>query len=76
MQALGTGGNVHCWAQAVRRLGHKGTELPPESALTVTVPGAAALWEDAVKTFGSLPLAQAWPFLLSLPCCPPPVEGC
>ena len=44
--------------QAVRKRGHEGTELPPDSALTVTVPGAAALWEDVTKTFGSLPLAQ------------------
>lgn len=42
----------------MRSRGHKGTELPPDSALTVTVPGAAALWEDVTKTFGSLPLAQ------------------
>ena len=36
----------------------KGQELPPYSALTVTVPGAPGLWEDAVQRFGKLSLAQ------------------
>ena len=44
--------------QAVRKAGVSGQELPPFSALTVCVPGAPGLWEDAVKHFGRLPLAQ------------------
>lgn len=43
---------------AVRAAGVVGPELPPFSAMTVTVPGAAALWEDTVKTWGRLPLSQ------------------
>ncbi len=48
--------DVH--AQEVRRRGIEGPELPPGSALCVTVPGAPALWEDTVKTFGKLSLKQ------------------
>ena len=44
--------------QAVRQAGVSGPELPPFSALTVTVPGAPGLWEDAVKQFGRLSLEQ------------------
>ena len=44
--------------QEVRRRGVEGPELPPGSALCVTVPGAPALWEDTVKTFGKLSLEQ------------------
>ena len=47
-----------CVCQAVRKAGVKGQELPPFSALCVTVPGAAGLWEDAVKSLGRLPLSQ------------------
>ncbi|KAK9787880.1 hypothetical protein WJX73_007818 [Symbiochloris irregularis] len=39
--------------EAVREKGIKGTELPPYSPLCITVPGAAALWEDLVKEHGS-----------------------
>ncbi len=35
-----------------------GSELPCRGALAVTVPGAAALWEDTIKAFGKLPLAE------------------
>lgn len=42
----------------MRAQGKTGTELPPDSALCVTVPGAAALWEDTVKGFGKLDLKQ------------------
>jgi gamma-glutamyltranspeptidase len=45
----------------VRERGIAGSELPARGALAVTVPGAAALWEDAVKAFGKLSLAQARP---------------
>ena len=44
----------------MRRRGIGGPELPPGSALCVTVPGAPALWEDTVKTFGKLDLKQVW----------------
>ncbi|BDA50498.1 Glutathione hydrolase proenzyme [Coccomyxa sp. Obi] len=44
--------------EAVRAQGIKGHELPADSALCVTVPGAAALWEDTVKSFGTLSLEQ------------------
>ena len=44
--------------QHVRSLGHHGLDMPPFSALTVTVPGAAALWEDVIKTYGNLTLKQ------------------
>ncbi|GBF97860.1 gamma-glutamyltranspeptidase [Raphidocelis subcapitata] len=37
---------------AVRAAGVEGSEMPLSSALTVTVPGAAALWEDAVARWG------------------------
>jgi hypothetical protein len=33
--------------------GITGSELPPRHALTVSVPGAAALWEDALQRWGS-----------------------
>jgi gamma-glutamyltranspeptidase/glutathione hydrolase len=39
----------------------QGTELPTLSALTVAVPGAVALWEDALKDWGKLQLAQVGP---------------
>ena len=44
--------------QKARELGCKGSEFPPFSALTVTVPGAAAAWEDTLKTFGKLSLRE------------------
>lgn len=43
----------------VRKLGIRGAALPPFHAVTVTVPGAAAAWEDAVQQWGTLPLSQA-----------------
>ncbi|KAF6255728.1 gamma-glutamyltranspeptidase [Scenedesmus sp. NREL 46B-D3] len=39
--------------EAVRAAGITGSELPPRHALTVSVPGAAALWEEAVQRWGS-----------------------
>ena len=36
-----------------------GNELPVLSGLTVTVPGTAMAWEDTLKSFGRLPMAQA-----------------
>ena len=44
--------------QKARELGVKGMEFEPYSALTVTVPGAAAAWEDTVKMYGKLSLKQ------------------
>ena len=34
------------------------TEMPEHGGLTVTVPGAVRLWEDAVNRFGNQPLAR------------------
>jgi hypothetical protein len=44
--------------ERIRAAGIGGSELPPNSALSVTVPGAAALWEDAVRQWGSMGLEQ------------------
>ena len=44
--------------EAVRERGVHGGALPPFHALTVTVPGAAAAWEDAVRLWGKLSLQQ------------------
>lgn len=44
--------------QKARELGVKGKEFEPFSALTVTVPGAAAAWEDTIKTYGKLSLKE------------------
>lgn len=44
--------------ECVRSKGINGHEMPPFSPLTVSVPGAAALWEDAVAQWGKLSLAQ------------------
>ena len=33
-------------------------EMPERGALTVTVPGAVRMWEDAVNRFGNQPLAR------------------
>ena len=45
--------------QHVRSLGINGLDLPSFSALTVTVPGAPALWEDIIRKHGKLSLGQA-----------------
>lgn len=45
--------------QKARELGVKGAEFEPFSALTVTVPGAAAAWQDTIKTYGKLTLKEA-----------------
>lgn len=44
--------------QKARELGATGGEFEPFSALTVTVPGAAAAWEDTIKTYGKLSLKE------------------
>ena len=44
--------------QKARELGVTGGEFEPFSALTVTVPGAAAAWEDTIKTYGKLSLKE------------------
>ena len=46
------------WVQEVRSRGITGLDLPSFSALTVTVPGAPALWEDVIRSFGKLSLKQ------------------
>ena len=46
--------------EAVRERGIRGGALPPFHALTVTIPGAAAAWEDVVSLWGKLSLEQAW----------------
>jgi gamma-glutamyltranspeptidase/glutathione hydrolase len=44
---------------AIEKLRSRGVkEMPERGALTVTVPGAVRLWEDAAKTLGKLPLAR------------------
>ncbi len=43
------------WVHAQGVTGH---ELPPFHAMTATVPGAAALWDDAVSQWGRLRLEQ------------------
>lgn len=76
--------------QVAREKGCHGHELPAFSALTVTVPGAAAAWEDTVREFGSgkVTLAQvaacsscilrhAWlPFVESVVPLPESGPGC
>ena len=44
--------------QKARELGVTAGEFEPFSALTVTVPGAAAAWEDTIKTYGKLSLKE------------------
>ena len=58
LQGLGADREMCSWVEEVRKRGIGGPELPPGSALCVTVPGAPALWEDTVKTFGKLDLKQ------------------
>jgi gamma-glutamyltranspeptidase / glutathione hydrolase len=44
---------------SIEKLRERGlTEMPERGALTVTVPGAVRLWEDAANTLGKLPLAR------------------
>jgi gamma-glutamyltranspeptidase/glutathione hydrolase len=46
-------------AVIVERLRDRGvSEMPERGGLTVTVPGAVRLWEDAVNSLGNLPLAR------------------
>ena len=47
--------------EAARERGITGTALPPFHALTVTVPGAAAAWADAVTQWGKLSLSEVGP---------------
>lgn len=54
--------------QKAREMGCKGSEFPPFSALTVTVPGAAAAWEDTIKTYGKLSLKQVMCNSMSCSC--------
>ena len=45
------------WALTLQKLLHLG-EMPERGGLTVTVPGAIRLWEDAANRFGNQPLAR------------------
>jgi gamma-glutamyltranspeptidase / glutathione hydrolase len=54
-------------AATIEKLRDRGfTEMPERGGLTVTVPGAIRLWEDAANALGNLPLARllepAWEF--------------
>jgi gamma-glutamyltranspeptidase/glutathione hydrolase len=46
-------------AATIEKLRDRGlTEMPERGGLTVTVPGAIRLWEDAANALGNLPLAR------------------
>ncbi len=46
-------------AATIEKLRARGlTEMPERGGLTVTVPGAVRLWEDAARSLGRLPLAE------------------
>jgi gamma-glutamyltranspeptidase/glutathione hydrolase len=46
-------------AATIEKLRERGLdEMPERGALTVTVPGAIRLWEDAANSLGNLPLAR------------------
>src|SRR5215211_4289688 len=46
-------------AATIEKLHERGlSEMPERGGLTVTVPGAVRLWEDAVASLGNLPLAR------------------
>src|ERR687894_1250949 len=54
-------------AATIEKLQDRGLgEMPERGGLTVTVPGAVRLWEDAANSLGNLPLARllepAWEF--------------
>jgi gamma-glutamyltranspeptidase/glutathione hydrolase len=46
-------------AATIEKLRERGvTEMPERGGLTITVPGAVRLWEDAAASLGTLPLAR------------------
>src|SRR5215211_3593314 len=46
-------------AATIEKLRERGvTEMPERGGLTITVPGAVRLWENAANSFGNLPLAR------------------
>ena len=54
-------------AATIEKLRERGlSEIPERGALTVTVPGAVRLWEDAANSLGNLPFARllepAWEY--------------
>jgi gamma-glutamyltranspeptidase/glutathione hydrolase len=59
-QVLGANGSGHAPHSAtIEKLRDRGiTEMPERGGLTVTVPGAVRLWEDAAKRLGNLPLSR------------------
>jgi gamma-glutamyltranspeptidase/glutathione hydrolase len=67
-QVLGANGSGRApGAATIEKLRGRGlSEMPERGGLTVTVPGAIRLWEDAATSLGNLPLARllepAWEF--------------
>src|ERR671915_786659 len=59
-QVLGANGSGRAPKEAtIEKLRDRGlTEMPERGGLTVTVPGAIRLWEDAANALGNLPLAR------------------
>jgi gamma-glutamyltranspeptidase/glutathione hydrolase len=59
-RVLGANGSGRAPRSAtIERLRDRGVgEMPERGGLTVTVPGAVRLWEDAVNSLGNLPLAR------------------
>src|ERR671915_486446 len=57
---LGTNGSGRApRAATIQKLRDRGiSEMPERGGLTVTVPGAIRLWEDAANSLGNLPLAR------------------
>jgi gamma-glutamyltranspeptidase/glutathione hydrolase len=67
-RVLGADGSGRAPGSAtIEKLRERGlSEMPERGAVTVTVPGAVRLWEDAATSLGNLPLARllepAWEF--------------
>ena len=67
-RALGADGSGRAPQAATidKLLGRGLSEIPERGALTVTVPGAVRLWEDASNSLGNMPLARllepAWEY--------------
>lgn len=57
---LGTNGSGRApGAATIEKLRDRGvSEMPERGGLTITVPGAVRLWEDAAASLGNLPLAR------------------
>jgi gamma-glutamyltranspeptidase / glutathione hydrolase len=59
-RVLGANGSGRApYSATIEKLRGRGiTRMPERGGLTVTVPGAVRLWEDATKRLGSLPLSR------------------